>query len=405
MANSLITVDELTAESQRVLHQTCNFIGTIDRQYEDRFAKEGGKIGSTLRIRKPNEYVVRTGKVLDVQHQAEAYDTLTVATQKGVDMVFDSSELTLTIDRFSERYIQPAIKRLAANIEADALTMYKSVYNQVTPATPTNALDFATVGQANRKLVEGLAPMGDWVLNLNPRQNQDFISDVKSLFHDSEGIKKQYREGKMGRTAGFDVYQNTNMGRHTQGAGNTAYTTSTQTGVIPASSATAISTITVASGSGIVKKGDVFTIGNVFRVHPETKVSTGELQQFTVTADTASGAGDWTITPSIITGGAKQNVTIPTTSATAAITLGTASKNSDLGLAYHPTAFTFVTADLVMPDGVDFKARKVVDNISMRVVRQYDINNDQMPMRIDILYGYLATRPELATRLGSRVDA
>lgn len=405
MANSLITVDELTNETLRVLHQECNFVGTINKQYDPSFAKSGAKIGSDLRIRKPNQYTVRTGKVLDVQDQDEQYTTLTVSTQKGVDMVFDSSELTLSIDRFSERYIMPAAKGLAAAIEADAMSMRLDVYNQVFPGTATAVLDLDTMGNAHRVLVENLAPKGGWVANLMPRQTQNIIKDGKALFHASNEIEEQYREGKVGTTAGFTFYENANWTRHTQGAGNGSYTTDTRTSALPLV-ATPVTSITVAAGSGALADGDVFTIANVFRVNPETKANTGELQQFIVTAATASGAGSWSISPSIILAGARQNVVIPTTASGAVITMGTtASKNYDEGLAYHPDAFTFATADLIMPDGVDFKARKVVDNISMRVVRQYDINNDQMPMRLDILYGFKVLRPELAVRVGSRTDA
>ena len=343
--------------------------------------------------------------MLDVQHQDEKYETLTVSTQKGVDMVFDSSELTLSIDRFSERYIVPAAKVLAANIEADAMSMKLDIYNQVFPGTATAALDLETIGKARRVLVDNLVPRGSWKANLQPRQTQDIIKDGKALFHSSAEIKEQYLEGMVGRTAGFDFYENATWTRHTQGAGNGSYTTDTRTSAWPNSS-TPVTSITVASGSGALADGDVFTIANVYRVNPETKANTGELQQFIVTAATASGAGSWSISPSIILAGPRQNVTVTSTSATASITMGTtASKNYDEGLAYHPDFATFATADLIMPDGVDFKSRKVVDGISMRVVRQYDINNDQMPMRIDILYGYKVLRPELAVRVCSRTDA
>jgi len=157
---------------------------------------------------------------------------------------------------------------------------------------------------------------------------------------------------------------------------------------------------TLATGTGTLNKGDVFTIANVFRVHPETKVSTGILQQFTVTADYAGGAGSVAISPAVVTSGASQNVAIPTTSATAAITvLGTASTAAGTSLLYQQEAFAFATADLVMPDGVDFAKREVMDGISMRIVRQYTISNDQFPTRLDVLYGYKTLRPQLACRL------
>ena len=221
----------------------------------------------------------------------------------------------------------------------------------------------------------------------------------KGLCNAPTNRSKQYREGYMGRTAGFDFAENTLLPRHTRGAGNTGYTTSTLVGVLPVSS-TPVSTITVASGSGALAKGDVFTIANVFSVHPETKVSTGILQQFVVTAAYAGGGGSVSISPAIVLAGGAQNVVIPSTSATAGITFaGTLSTAVGTSLVYQKDAFTFATADLVMPKGVDFAAREVMDGISMRIVRQYQISSDTFPCRLDVLYGYKTIRPQLAARL------
>jgi hypothetical protein len=399
MANSLLTIDMITNETLRVLHQKLNFIGTINRAYDDSYAKTGAKIGSDLRIRLPNQYTVRTGKVLDAQHQDETQVTLQVASQKGVDMVFDSAELALDIDRFSERYITPAASVLASHIEADAMSMYKDVYNQANQSTLTAALDIDTILEAKRLLDESLAPVDELrVANLCARQTVNLVSGLKGLFHDSSAISKQYREGEMGKTAGFTFYQNSLWTRHTSGSddGND-YTVNgaTESG----------SAITVATGTGTFLKGDIITFAGCYRVHPETKASSGELQQFTVTADYVGGAGDVSISPAIVISGAKQNVSGYPTNGGTVTKVGGVSKAYDLGLTYHKDAFTFATADLPMPSGVDMATRKVLDGLSLRIIRDYDINNDQMPMRLDILYGYKAIRPQLAARLASKSDA
>lgn len=396
MSNSLLTPVTITREAQRILHQKLNFVGTINRQYDDSFAKSGAKIGESLKIRMPNKYTVRTGRVMDVQDQNEQSVTLTVATQKGVDMNFNSAELTLTIDDFSKRYIEPAMSVLAAHIEADAMAMRLDVYNQANESTLTNPLSFETLLNAQRILVENLVPPGDLIANLQPRQTVDVVSAVKALFNDSTQIAKQYKTGKMGTAAGFDFYQNTLWTRHTSGAN--AGTGWTVNGATESGSA-----VTLQSGSGGFKKGDIITLAGCYRVHPETKAVTGDLQQFVVTEDFTSG--DVSISPSIIISGALQNVSGYPTDTGAVTKVGAASKTYDCGLAYHSDAFAFATADLVMPDGVDFKARKVIDGISLRLVRQYDINNDQMPCRLDVLYGYETIRPELACRIASKQDA
>lgn len=398
-ANTLLTPQMITREALRILHQKLNFVGSITREYDDSFAKSGAKIGDTLKIRLPNQYVVRTGRQLAAQDTKEQNVELKVQTQKGVDLNFNSVDLTLSLDDFSSRILEPAMAVLAANIEADAMNMYKDVAQSV---WLTGAPAFRNVLDGRQMLVDALAPLTARTANLNSQNNTDLVDALKGLFNDQGAISKQYREGFMGRTAGFDFMENTLWPGHARGAANASYTTNTQVGTIPANSETPISTITLASGTGTFKKGDVITIANVFRVHPESRLSTGKLMQFVVTSDAAGGAGTIDISPAIITGGARQNVVIPATSATAAVVIaGTASKLSGTSLLYQKGAFAFATADLQMPKGVDFSARENFDGISMRVVRQYDIKEDEFPCRLDVLYGYKTLRPQLAARLHS----
>lgn len=397
MANTILTPTAVTREALRVLHQKLNFVGSIVREYDDSFAKSGAKIGDSLKVRLPNQYVVRTGATLSTQDTVESSVTLQVATQKGVDLNFTSTDLTLSLDDFSKRILTPAMSVLAASIEADAMSMYKDVFNSVWNGA--SAITLAKVLEGRTLLQNALAPLTDRTANLNTTDNANFVDALKALFNDTTGLSKQYREGYMGRTAGFDFVENTMWGKHTRGAATSAYTTSTLVAVLPISD-TPVSTMTVATGTGAMVAGDVFTIGNVNSVHPETKANTGTAQQFVVTAAYAGGAGTVSFAPAIVLSGGRQNVVIPTTSATAAIAFaGTASTAVGLSLLYQKEAFAFATADLVMPGGVDFAAREVMDGISMRVVRQYDINNDKFPTRLDVLYGYKTLRPQLAARL------
>lgn len=389
MANTLLTPTAVTREALRILHQKLNFVGSINRQYDDSFAKSGAKIGDSLKIRLPNEYSVRTGPTLDVQDTSETSVTLQVATQKGVDLNFSSVDLTLSLDDFSKRVLDPAMSVLAANIEADAMSMYQDVYNSIwddgIAATYNDILDGRTL------LQRALTPMGDRTANLNSQDMADIVKDTKTLFNHQADIGKQYREGYVGRQAGFDFMENTMWPSHARGAA-ASYVCNTSTGI---TSGTA--TITLSGGSGTINKGDVFTIEGVFMVHPETKQSTGVLQQFVATA---AGTTSIAVSPTPITSGAKQNITIVSAGASKTVTVaGTASGTTGTSLLYHKDAFTFATADLVMPKGVDFSAREVFDGISMRVVRQYDINNDKFPCRLDVLYGYKTLRPQLASRL------
>ena len=313
--------------------------------------------------------------------------TLQVATQKGVDLNFTSVDLTLSLDDFSKRILEPAMAVLAANIESDMLTnvykdIYQSVWNGGSAATYNLALDTRTI------LQRSLAPTNDRTALMDPRAMADVVKDTKSLFNDSTSISKQFKEGYMGRAAGFDWMENTMMPSHTRGGSNGAYLVNgaTQTGA----------TLTVDTGATAPAAGDIITIAGVFSVHPETKQSTGVLQQFVI----GSGATttSFPISPAIVTSGATQNVSGSPADNAAITFAGTASTAVQTSLLFQKEAFAFATADLLMPKGVDFSAREVMDGISMRIVRQYDINNDKFPTRLDVLYGFKTLRPQLAAR-------
>lgn len=389
MANSILTPTAVTREILRVLHEKLSFLGTVNRSYDDSYAKSGAKIGDSLKIRLPNEYTVRTGKTLAAQDTEEASVTMTVATQKGVDMNFSSAELTMEMDDFSKRIIEPAVAVLASNIEYDALSsMTKEVYNLVGTAGTTPA-SMLTFGQARAKLNQFLAPKdNNRFVQLDSVAMATMVNAFTGLFQDSSSIAKQYRDGMIGRTSGFDWYENDRVYVHTNGTDHTTVT------VNDAAIASGDTTITTAGGN--VTVGTTFTFADVNAVHPETKQSYGYAKQFVITA--VSG-NDWTFSPALVSTGAKQNVdALPVTGA--AITLhGAASTAYEQHLAYHKDAFAFATADLEMPQGVDFAAREQFEGLSLRVVRAYDINNDNFPCRIDILHGHKTIRPELACKI------
>lgn len=392
MPNTLLTPTQVTREALVILHQKLNFIGNVNRQYDSSFAKDGARIGDSLKIRLPNQYVVRTGAALSAQNTTETSVTLKIENQKGVDLNFTSTDLTLSLDDFSDRILKPAMSVLAANIESDMLqNVYKNVYQQVN--NQGSAITFKKVLEGKKKLIDSLSPP-DLNLLLSTQDNIDLVDSLKGLFQDSKEIAKQYRDGLIGRTGGFDIWENTLMPTHDRGAANASYVCNTSTGI---TSGTA--TITLSGGSGTIAAGDIFTIEGVFRVHPETKVSTGVLQQFVATAD---GTTSIVASPTPVTSGAAQNITVVSAGSGKVVTVaGTISTAHGISMAFHKDAFAFATADLVMPKGVDFASRQVLDGVSMRIVRQYSISDDTFPCRLDVLYGYKTIRAELAARLAN----
>ena len=390
MANTLSVIDMVTREAQRIAHEKLTFLGTINRSYDDSFANSGAKIGSTLRIREPNQYTRRKGsRVMDVQDQNESTQTVTVATQDGVDMRFNSAELSLSIDELSKRYIEPAVSVLVSGIEGDVLAaVTKDIYN-VAGTAGTPPTDLVAVGAARAKLNQGLAPKdGNRCIQADSVTMGGMVNGLKGLFQDSDQIKKQYREGMIGRTAGADWYENERTYAHTTGSDFTTVT------VNDTAQVSGDKEITAAGGNFL--EGDVFTFAGVYAVHPETKVAYSHLQQFTVTAD---GTTSLAFEPAIISTGAKQNISALPANGAAITFVGSASTAYRQNLMYHRDAFTFVTADLPIMDDAAKCVRKVQDGLSMRCWQGSDIVNDELLLRLDILYGYKTIRPDWACRI------
>lgn len=344
---------------------------------------------------------------MDVQDQAESNGTITVATQDHVDMRFNSAELALTIDEISKRYIEPAVAVLVSGIEGDVLTACTKAVSNCVGTAGTAITDLTPIGAARAKLNQNLAPKdGNRFVQFDSVTMGGLVNGLKGLFQDSNQIKEQYREGMIGRTGGFDFYENERIWTMTNGSDVTG-TTDAAAGVTDGG--TTLSADTASPVTYTV--GQVFTIAGVYACHPETKQNLGYLQQFTNTAGTGSG-GDMTISPATYLTGAKQNVCSATGSQLATTdfnsktltAVGAVNTGYQMPLAYHKEAFQFVTADLPIMDDAAKCVRRVQDGLSMRVWQASDIRNDELLMRIDILYGYAALRPEWACRfIGSAV--
>ena len=405
MANSILTPQIITREALRILHAESNFLTKINRQYDSRFAVSGAKIGTSLDVRLPNKFTVRTGSNYTAQNMIERKVNLPVATIKGVDCTISDSELTLSLNDFSEQFLKPAMNQLASDIEYNAmLSMYKSVPNYV--GTVASQIDYKKFQQAGQRLTENLAPTSDRTFLLNPASRVEFSDAVKGLFQASSNIEDQYREGMVGRTGGFDVFENTMVPVHTTGTyGGTPLTngaTQGSTGSGNAYVATSdIITDGWTSGGTSLKASDIVTFAGCYDVHPETKVSTGVLKKFVIVSDVSdtTGAITMTVSPGVIAGGAYQNCSNRIADNSAITVLGTSATAYGQNLAFHKDAFTFVSADLDIPKGVDMAARERFGNISMRFVRWFDGDTGDWKARFDILHGMAALYPELACRL------
>ncbi len=317
---------------------------------------------------------------------------MTMGTQQGVDLGFSSVDLTLKIDDFRARFIEPAMSALASTIEANVIqTLTKDIYNAVGTAGTTPA-SMLVWGQARQKLNENLAPQQNRNAQIDSATSAAMIEAFKGLNSQRDALDKQYVEGYITRLAGFDWYENESIYAHTNGSDVTGVT-------VNDTILNGESTMTIAGCSSAPTVGSIFTMSTVLAVHPETKRSYSSVQQFVVTSTVTPTSTDISFSPPMYSSGPKQNVNALPTSGDAIVWLGGASTAYSQNLAYNENAFAFVSADLEVPKGMDMASIQRFEGISMRFVRWWDGVNDDWLSRIDVLYGMKTLRAQLACRV------
>jgi hypothetical protein len=387
----------------RLFRNSNAFLQSINTEYDDSFARSGAKIGNTLRIRLPNDYTVRTGPTAVAQDTTENYTTLTVSSQKGVDVSFSSVDRALSLDDYSKRILAPAINTLAGAVASDVMSVADGVPNYVSKTSSGAVVspDASTWLLAGANLDFNNAPRDRRVIIMDVLTQARTVSSLTGLFNPQSTISDQYRGGEMTtNTLGFNSWkadQTTLL--HTTAAYGTLPTVNgaNQSGT----------SITVNTTTAPISKGDVITFAGVNAVNRITKASTGTLRQFVVTANVAIGATSISIYPALTppSSGAVPYQTVDASPANGASisVVSQASEKYRKNLAFHPEAFTLATADLELPRGVHEAARETLDGISMRMVTGYNITTDQFLTRLDILYGYALLRPEWACIIADQV--
>jgi hypothetical protein len=415
MSNVFKVIDMIAKEGLAIAHEKATFVSTVNRQFDESFKPQnigGGRIGGTLRVKEPNQYVVRSGsRVMDVQDQAESTQTITLATQDGVDMRFTSAELALDtnnpdqVSAFSKEFIEPAISVLVSKIEGTHLeTATKGTYNLVgTPGTVVGASgDITALGLARAKLNQGLAPKDSRSLQLDSVTMASIVNANKGLFMPEAQIKKAFTEGYYGRSAMADFYENERTYNHGVGSDVTGKTHASDAEVTDGGTSIKFA---ASSDDVNINAGDVFTIAGVYAAHPETKASLGHLQQFVATAAGTTGAIP--VSPSTILTGAKQNVCSAAGAQLAASAfnnqavtfVGTAGTSYRNNLMYQRDAFAFVMADMPIMDDAHKCVVKRHEGFSIRVWMASDIRNDELLCRLDVLHGFKVFRPAWACRI------
>ena len=412
MSNTLLTISKITNEALMVLENELTFTGQVERKYDEQFAVVGAKIGNTLNVRRPGRFIGTTGPALNVEDFNETSVPVTLSTQFHVDTQFSTQDLALSLDMFSDRILKPAVAAIANKMDLDGLTMAKNnVANIVGTAgtPPTGLITYLTAGAYLDS--EGAPRDGRRSCVVEPFTSATIVDSLKGLFVPSDVIGKQYTKGMMGRdSAGMNWYMDQNVVNQTYGnfAGTATVATTTATGFLTSGWASTSTISLTSTGAVSLNVGDTIQIAGVYAVNPQNRAAygTNKLRSFVVT-QAASGTGatfNVVVSPAVITAGQFQNVSIPSTSATAAVTFFNKSGTvSPQNIVMHKNAFTLACADLELPDGVHFAGRASDKELglSIRVVRQYTINNDSIPTRLDVLYGWAPLYPELACRIAS----
>lgn len=409
MANALITPTIIARRALMQLKNELVFAKNATREYKAEFVK----IGDTVNVRRPVKFYTADGATRVNQDVEEANTSIVINKRKHVSWKFTTQDLSLTIEQYSARYIEPAIITLAQTIDAAGADLYKTVWNHVgTPgATPAT---YAALALAGRRMTEMAVPNSKRAAFLNSAAFSAISSSLTTL-NMPQMAMEAWKSGEIGNVAGFKTLETVNVKSHTVGplggtplvdgaSQNVTYATAKQT-----NTQTLLTKGWTSSAAARLKEGDVITIAGVNAVNPVPgegttgKTNLGYLQPFVVRADFSSdgsGNGTVTIAPAIITSGPYQTVSAaPADGAAIVILTGTASTAYPQNIAAHKDAFALVTVPLDMPDGVAFKEQVNDDGLSIRVLKDYDIINDEDVIRLDVLYGWKSIYPDLAVRI------
>lgn len=415
MSNRTLTADVIASEALAIMKNQLGWMKRMHRAYEDEWDSKvnGYKKGSTISIRRPADFTIRDGAVMNTQDVIEGKIALTINQQKGVDFQFSSTDLTLSVEDMSERVIRPAMNRLVNEVAKDVLAeMYYGIYNWVgTPSTNTFMNSFADFAVGPQRMDEMAIPQEDRFAILTPPDFWGMVGSNTALYV-SEIAKDALRRGELGMIGNIDTFMSQVLPTHTLGtADNTtpivkATGTNDYTYDSVKDTWTQSLVTTGSDASATYTKGTVFTIADVYMVNPVTKQNTGILQQFTIMADvtadgTTSNDTTLTISPPIIFSGPHQTVTLSTgTLASNALTiLGTASAGYRQNIMAHKNAMALAMVPLEMPQGSTNGSRKSAEGLSVRVIPIYDGINDVSKWRLDILYGRRLIDPRLAIRV------
>lgn len=418
--HGLLSPTVIAREALRLLKNNLVMGARVYRSYESEFPGNP-KAGGTVTIRKPVKFQVTKARTRTNSNITENSITLTVSTQAHVSWNFYAKDLTLSVEQYSEKYIRPAAAILANTIDADLCGLYDDVWNEVYESTGfVTPSTFMVLGKAAQRLDEEACPPEDRVVVFNPAAHWSMANALTALYQQEPGTAA-LRKGYLGKIANTEIYMDQNIKTHTVGQWCTATADVSTARLQIHTSATVptgiqygdtknqrISIMGVAQATTVTKQfatGDVFTVAGVFAVNPMSGESTGSLRNFVVTADAAgstdsTAANIWvSVQPDVINTGAYKTVSTVPAAGSVVTMFGNPGNVIPQNLAFHKNAFALVMVPLAVPDGVSFSSSVSEDGYSIRIVKDYNIDDDAEIIRMDVLYGVKTIYPELAVRI------
>jgi len=400
--NKFLDIADITYKSADVLSNSFGFTKTINRSYDDRFARTGAKIGTVTNMRLPAQFRFSNGAPIDIQALNDKGMPLTVNKLYQRSFAVDSVDATMSLDDFAGRYLNPAMLSMASEIDYDGLIAAKTFFGNAVghpgTAIATQVEYNTTVQEARTMLNKNLAPHGErkQMIGDSGWVGRGSILNV-NVFNPSGGISTQNSDGTVTSWGGFDWME-------TELAPASQVGVYTGAGAVVGANQSGSTLITGSWGATTTfNVGDTFEIAGVYAVNAETKQVYAHLQQFSVTAKNAAGASQTlSISPEIIgPGDPRQNVSaLPANGALINVS-GGSGELSQLAFAYTKDALAFGTADLdEITSGADSYRASVPElGLSVRVVKQFDIRSNLHLMRIDCLGGWAPLRPQLGVKI------
>lgn len=399
MANVFLNVSDITGAALATLESQIVLAKFVNRQYDNRFAITGAKNGSVANVRKPGKYVYRDGRVASPQDFNESEASITL-NQIGADIELDTKSLTLNLNDFRTSILEPLIAPVAARVDGLCYAALDGVVYQAAGTNGTIPSTILPFARAKAICMEAGAPAdNNWAAIVSQETNVVLIDGLKGLFHSASDIEKQYSEGIMGMAAGLKFSAANAVLTHT--SGSMVGTTICKTTIAEGANTMLIDDVT--TGTKTLKKNDIITIANVYAVDPQTRLSTGRLKQFVVTADATTGSDTEitpTLSPAFITTGPTQTCnSLPQTGALVYLH-GATNLNGKTGpknLVLHRDGLTLAHADLVVPPGVEgkFIRSKRLNGLGIRYYQWTDGRADTVLHRFDVCVGAAVLRPEL----------